>query len=92
MLFVGIAEGVDVGSRVAVNVKVGVNVGVNVGAKVDVKVAVAVETSLGEGNGSGEPVVATGVTTADTGAIARETWQPMTPSPNPISKKRNPMR
>jgi len=92
MLFGGAAEGVEVGSRVAVRVKVGVNVRVNVGDKVDVKIAVTVEIGVGEKDGSGERGMATGVTTADTGAIAMETWQPMMPSPSPINMKNNPMR
>lgn len=92
MLFVGVTEGVEVSSRVAVNVNIGVNVRVNVCEGICVKVAVTVTLGIVDSDGSAEGVMTTGVATADTGAIAMETWQPMMPSPSPISKKKNPLR
>ena len=92
MLFVGVTEGVEVGSRVAVNVNIGVNVRVNVCEGIRVNVAVTVTLGIVDSDGTAEGVKTTGVATADPGAIAMETWQPMMPSPSPISKKKNPMR
>lgn len=88
----GDAVGEDVGSRVAVNVNVGVNVRVKVGGGVWVSVAVMVRLELGEGGSSGARVGSAGVTSVDIGAIAKETWQPVTPTPNTASKRRNTIR